>query len=199
MQTNSKYSEIEISNIEVIKFLDIASCYIILAVIMAKTEKRIKNFFNCKYREVYPIYSEKWKKEEKAIFLEKFKDGKEVKNEELDKKEKMFKETQKREKEFIGLINQISSKFREQEEISEKINNEGIRIEENAYQKREYILKESIEQFISAKDESYKFIESKLLELKEFEQIENAEINVDEIIEELKSTIQLVQKIQEYI
>ena len=39
MQTNSKYSEIEISNIEVIKFLDIASCYIILAVIMAKTEK----------------------------------------------------------------------------------------------------------------------------------------------------------------
>ena len=84
-------------------------------------------------------------------------------------------------------------------EFSEKINNEGIRIEENAYQKREYILKESIEQFISAKDESYRFIESKLLELKEFEQIKNAEINVDEIIEELKSTIQLVQKIQEYI
>ena len=199
MQTNSKYSEIEISNIEVIKFLDIASCYIILAVIMAKTEKRIKNFFNCKYCEGYPIYSEKWEKEEKAIFSERFKAGKEVKNEELDNREKIFKETQKREKEFIGLINQISSKFREQEEFSEKINNEGIRIEENAYQKREYILKESIEQFISAKDESYRFIESKLLELKEFEQLKNAEINVDEIIEELKSTIQLVQKIQEYI
>ena len=56
MQTNSKYSEIEISNIEVIKFLDIASCYIILAVIMAKTEKRIKNFFYCSFDRRFESY-----------------------------------------------------------------------------------------------------------------------------------------------
>jgi len=139
------------------------------------------------------------KKEEREIFRERVNTSKETNIEELNKREEVLQNFKRREKEFSDIVSTITGELRLQEQTSEKIIDKGIRIEENQYQKSRTILTESINEFINEKEKVYQLIKENLIKLKEFEQIEEEKINIDEIIEELNLTLKLVQKIQGYI
>jgi len=199
MQTVNKYSDIEITNSEIMKFSYTSSFYRTISVIMAKTEKRLLKFIETKKSERYFRKSEELKKEESEIFRERVNPSKETNIEELNKREEVLQNFKRREKEFSDIVSTITGELRLQEQTSEKIIDKGIRIEENQYQKSRTILTESINEFINEKEKVYQLIKENLIKLKEFEQIEEEKINIDEIIEELNLTLKLVQKIQGYI
>jgi len=199
MQTVNKYSDIEITNSEIMKFSYTSSFYRTISVIMAKTEKRLLKFIETKMSERYFRKSEELKKEESEIFRERVNPSKETNIEELNKREEVLQNFKRREKEFSDIVSTITGELRLQEQTSEKIIDKGIRIEENQYQKSRTILTESINEFINEKEKVYQLIKENLIKLKEFEQIEEEKINIDEIIEELNLTLKLVQKIQGYI
>jgi len=199
MQTVNKYSDIEITNSEIMKFSYTSSFYRTISVIIFKTEKRLLKFIETKKSERYFRKSEELKKEESEIIRERVNPSKETNIEELNKREEVLQNFKRREKEFSDIVSTITGELRLQEQTSEKIIDKGIRIEENQYQKSRTILTESINEFINEKEKVYQLIKENLIKLKEFEQIEEEKINIDEIIEELNLTLKLVQKIQGYI
>lgn len=214
MPISNKYSEIEITNSNITKLFDTSSFYIVIAVITLKTEKTIQEIIEkVKYKIHTPCVS-KWNKEKyeiwhmrnKSIFeyeelygKEKALEEQEKELKEADKREETLKEVKKKDNECLKTFDLAICKLVQQYRLSEKINNEGIIIEENEYQKYEHVLKEKIEKLIKEKEESYKLIVDDLTQLKEFEYVKQEDLNVEELIEELKSTLEVVKKLQIYI
>lgn len=215
MPISNKYNEIEITNSNVTKLFDTSSFYIVIAVITLKTEKTIHRIIEKVKYKIHETCVRKWDKEEHAIWSkrhnkclfeyeqlygkEKALEEQEKDFKEADKREETLKEVKKKDNECLKTFDLAICELVQQYRLSEKINNEGIIIEENEYQKYEHVLKEKIEKLIKEKEESYKLIIDDLTQLKEFEYVKQEDLNVEELIEELNSTLEIVKKIQIYI